>query len=869
MPTVFDIEKGEFVEIGEAKKKGVIELSDASTVLIKGDKGEKGDQGEPGPTGSTGKDGQDGADGADGRDGVDGKDGAQGIAGQGVAGQDGVDGRGIASITQPEPGTALITYTDGATQLLTLPAGKDGREIELGSSRTHVQWRYKGDAGWHDLFVIPKSRSGGGGGAHDLRELSDIDFSGLVDNYVLTYNAATGGFDFSAQSGGGGGTWGSITGTLSAQTDLQTALDTKVDENAAITGATKTKITYDAKGLVTAGADATTADIADSADRRYVTDAQLTVIGNTSGTNTGDQLTFKTIAISGQSDVVADSATDTLTLVAGSNITLTTNAGTDTITIAAASNGAGLVDGDYGDITVSGTGTIMTIDNDVVTYAKMQNVSATDKVLGRVTSGAGDVEEIALTSAGRALIDDTSASAMRTTLGLVIGTDVQAYDAELAALAGLTSAADKLPYFTGSGTAAVTAFTSAGRALLDDTDASAMRTTLGLAIGTNVLAYDAEIQQIADLVDPNADRILFWDDSAGAYTHLTVGTGLDITTTTLTSTITQYTDEMAQDAVGGMVDASLVYTDGTPLLSRAALTGDVTASAGSNATTIANDAVTYAKMQNVSATDKVLGRVTSGAGDVEEIALTSAGRALIDDTSFSNMRTTLGLAIGTDVLAYDVGVQQIADLADPNADRLVFWDDSAGAYTYAAISNGLTLSVVTLGVDTASDTVDGVVELATAAETTTGTDATRAVTPDGLAGSDYGKRLVGVLVSDPLGAAITTGDGKACFRVPSALNAYNLVTVAASLSTVSSSGIPTVQLRRSRRASATTRTDADMLSTKLTVDASEFDSVDAAAAAVIDAANDDVNTGDNIYIDVDVAGTGAKGLFVELQFQLP
>jgi hypothetical protein len=85
--------------------------------------------------------------------------------------------------------------------------------------------------------------------------------------------------------------WGGVTGTLSNQTDLQTALDGKVDENTAITGATKTKITYDAKGLVTAGADATTADIADSLNKRYVTDAQLVVVGNTSGTNTGDNAT--------------------------------------------------------------------------------------------------------------------------------------------------------------------------------------------------------------------------------------------------------------------------------------------------------------------------------------------------------------------------------------------------------------------------------------------------------------------------------------------------------------------------------------------------------------------------------------------------
>ena len=63
----------------------------------------------------------------------------------------------------------------------------------------------------------------------------------------------------------------------------------KLTANVAITGATKTKITYDANGLVTAGADATTADIADSTNKRYVTDAQLTVIGNTSGTNSGNE----------------------------------------------------------------------------------------------------------------------------------------------------------------------------------------------------------------------------------------------------------------------------------------------------------------------------------------------------------------------------------------------------------------------------------------------------------------------------------------------------------------------------------------------------------------------------------------------------
>jgi len=109
--------------------------------------------------------------------------------------------------------------------------------------------------------------------------------------------------------------WGAITGTLSNQTDLQTALNAKVTGNTAIIGATKTKITYDSKGLVTSGADATTADIADSINKRYVTDANLTVIGNTSGVNTGDQTltglggvpTSRTLTINGTTqDLSAD-----------------------------------------------------------------------------------------------------------------------------------------------------------------------------------------------------------------------------------------------------------------------------------------------------------------------------------------------------------------------------------------------------------------------------------------------------------------------------------------------------------------------------------------------------------------------------------
>ena len=83
-----------------------------------------------------------------------------------------------------------------------------------------------------------------------------------------------------------------------------------VASNAAITAGTNTKITYDAKGLVTAGEAATTADIAASADKNYVTDAQQTVIGNTSGTNTGDQ----TLSISGNDLTISGTGGNTVTI---------------------------------------------------------------------------------------------------------------------------------------------------------------------------------------------------------------------------------------------------------------------------------------------------------------------------------------------------------------------------------------------------------------------------------------------------------------------------------------------------------------------------------------------------------------------------
>lgn len=84
-----------------------------------------------------------------------------------------------------------------------------------------------------------------------------------------------------------------------------------------------------------------TDDIQDatSSQKGLATAAQITKLNAITGTNTGDQNIFQTIAVAGQSNVVADSTSDTLTLVAGTNVTITTDASTDTITINASGGG--------------------------------------------------------------------------------------------------------------------------------------------------------------------------------------------------------------------------------------------------------------------------------------------------------------------------------------------------------------------------------------------------------------------------------------------------------------------------------------------------------------------------------------------------
>jgi hypothetical protein len=378
--------------------------------------------------------------------------------------------------------------------------------------------------------------------------------------------------------------------------------------------------------------------------------------------------------------------------------------------------------------------------------------SAADKV--PYFTGSGTAAVSTLTTFGRSLIDDTDASAGRTTLGLVIGTDVQAYNANLAAVAGLVSAADKVPYFTGSGTADIATLTTFGRSLIDDTDASAGRTTLGLVIGTDVQAYNANLAAVAGLTSA-ADKVPYFTGSgtAAVATLTTFGRSLiDDTDATGARTTLGLNSMATQDStnvsisggtISGLTSASSTdfsSTAGTSLAGthhyilkngsslRAAI-GLETAESGTNSGSnfsiynyddsgaYLNTAVVITRSSGVvnfvvaptftdaSGTRTNLGLAvgtdvqaynaalasiaglttaadtmiyTTASNSYATTTLTTFGRSLVDDTDASAGRTTLGLVIGTDVQAYNANLAAVAGLTSA-ADKVPYFTGSGTA----------------------------------------------------------------------------------------------------------------------------------------------------------------------------------------------
>lgn len=258
----------------------------------------------------------------------------------------------------------------------------------------------------------------------------------------LTYNPSTGAFAATLFSGSGASLTsmtksqvglGNVDNTSDANkpvsTATQTALDAKVTANTAITGATNTKITYDSKGLVTAGAAATTADITDSTNKRYVTDANLTVIGNTSGTNTGDNAANSSTTHVGTTAIALNRASASQALTGITSIDGYAENVTGIVAV---------VNGGSGTNTATGTGAVV-LSNSPVFTTRITTPSIVSSGTVEITPASGSNLNVNLATTGDFAVNTNQLYVDTSTGNVGIGTTSMGYKLQVSPVSQYTT----------------------------------------------------------------------------------------------------------------------------------------------------------------------------------------------------------------------------------------------------------------------------------------------------------------------------------------------------------------------------------------------------------------------------------------------
>lgn len=276
--------------------------------------------------------------------------------------------------------------------------------------------------------------------------------------------------------------------------------------------------------------------------------------------------------------------------------------------------------------------------------------------------GTGDTVPVAL--GGTAA---TTASGARTALGVAVGSDVQAYDPDLAAIAGVTSAADKVPYFTGSGTASVATFTSAGRAIVDDADASAQRTTLGL--GT-----------FATQSAPTGSTQCLHADTAGVVTGTgsdcgAGGGGASITVkeegSNLTTALTSI-DLVGAAITGTNTGGAVTITSTAPAMTTGTFTPGVAFGGGATGITYTTQVGRYTRMGNI-VTATLYIKLSNKGSSTGNITLTGLPFTTKNTTNYEQT-ASIGVATGA------AGTFSPHGWADPNTTVIKLYDSNSASF---------------------------------------------------------------------------------------------------------------------------------------------------------------------------------------------
>jgi hypothetical protein len=796
----------------------------------------------------------------------------------------------MSDILVTTPGDVIIDVTPGGDVTVEVaynPVAGSGTNTNIGVTRTATDVVVTSSSGTDGTILAADGSNAGVFTAADFTKLAAITGTNTGDQFIFKNVAVSGQSTVTAET---------TNDTLNIVAGTNTTLTTDASTDSITINASNADIgvTRTASSVVVTSSTGTDGTIlaADGSNAGVFTATDYTKLAAISGTNTGDQFIFKNVAVAGQSTVTAETTNDTLTLVAGTNVTITTDAGTDSVTINASGGGGS------GDV----VGPASSTDNafarfDSTTGKLLQNSTATLDDVGLASLDAVQFDTTPTTAVGeaKAVWDATNSClsiGLNSSVTSLVGTDshVQVYNESASTMTVMQvvrqsgSSGTRLSVELAMANTDANSANSIGVvAQTISSNSQGFIQTAGLLQGVNTNAFNegdtlwlsAVTAGLITNVKPTAPnhgvRIGYCIKKAGGAGIILIdilnGFELDelhdvkITTPIADNSFLTYDTASsvwlneAPSAAKSSIGLSNVTNDaqtkaavvpntapsaGQVLVGNAGGTAYAPVSASGDATLASTGALTLA---TVNANTGAFGSATV----VPIPTFDAKGRA----TSVSS--ATITPAVGS-ITGLGTGVATALATNVGSAGAPVLLDGAGGTPSSLTLTNATGLPVAGITSSTSTALGVGSLELGNASDTTLARSSAGNVTVEGNLLYRAGGSFVGMpfeyslAVSDET-TALTTGTAKVTFRMPCAVT---LTAVRASVTTAPTGSTLVVDINEA---------GASILSTKLSIDASEKTSTTAATAAVISdsaLADDAEMTIDIDQIGSTIAGTGLK-----------